>query len=216
RAVALCVPASPVGVLLAPAEIRWLAAQIAPALLVLDQSFLALSTRHDDLRTALPDNVIAVRSLTKEHAIPGVRVGYLVAEPALAARIAAARPAWTVGSAAQAAVVAAVAADDFVATTRARLLADASLLTARLRDAGYVVAPSQTPYFVVHVDDATRFRRELLRAHGVLVRDCTSFGMPAWVRVAARGGEPATRIVDGFAELAPRFATRNVAMGAHA
>jgi histidinol-phosphate/aromatic aminotransferase/cobyric acid decarboxylase-like protein len=216
RAVALCVPASPVGVLLAPPEIAWLAERIAPALLVLDQSFLALSTRPDDRRVALPDNVVAVRSLTKEHAIPGVRVGFLLAEPALATRIAVARPAWTVGSAAQAAAIAAVAAEDFVAATRARLLADAARLSERLRDAGYVVARSQTPYFVVHVGDAAPFRRELLRAHGVLVRDCTSFGMPAWVRVAARGDAAATRIVDGFAALAPRFATPIAVAGAHA
>lgn len=207
RAVGLCVPASPAGGALSVSEIAWLAARIAPATLVLDQSFLALSTRHEDLHAELADGVVAVRSLTKEHAIPGVRVGYLVAAPALAARVAAARPAWTVGSAAQAAVVAAIGAEDFVAASRARLLADAATLADRLRALGYAVLPSQTPYFVAHVSDATAFRRELLRAHGVLVRDCTSFGMPQWVRVAARGDGAAQRILTGFAALAPRFAS---------
>lgn len=214
RAVGLCVPSSPVGAVVVPEEVGWLAARIAPAVLLLDQSFLALSTRHQDLRAALPDTVVVVRSLTKEHAIPGVRVGYLLAEEALAARIGAAIPTWTVGSAAQAAAAAALDAEDFVVATRARLLADAAVLANRLSRLGYVVLPSATPYFVARVGDAATFRRELLRTHRVLVRDCSSFGMPAWVRVGARGDAAADRVVDGFAGLAARFASRAVPAGA--
>ena len=42
--------------------------------IVLDQSFLLLSERHADLSVSLPENVVCVRSMTKEHGIPGVRV----------------------------------------------------------------------------------------------------------------------------------------------
>jgi histidinol-phosphate/aromatic aminotransferase/cobyric acid decarboxylase-like protein len=212
RVVGLCVPTSPVGQVVPADELARLADAIAPATLVLDQSFLALSTRCADRVVKMPDNALCVRSLTKEHAIPGVRIGYLIAEPALAARIAAARPSWTVGSMAQAAVIAAVAADDFVARTRARLLDAAATLAGELRTAGYEVLPSQTPYFVVRVGDAAGFRRALLREHRVLVRDCTSFGMPAWVRLAGRDGDAARRIVDGFVALAPGFAIADHAL----
>jgi histidinol-phosphate/aromatic aminotransferase/cobyric acid decarboxylase-like protein len=207
RMVGLCVPTSPVGRVVPVDEIARLARAIAPATLVLDQSFLALSTHAQDRAVPLPENVLCVRSLTKEHAIPGVRVGYLIAGPALAARIEAARPSWTAGSVAQSAAVATAGADDFVARVRARLLDGTVALTRLLETSGYQVLPSQTAYFVVRVGDAAGFRRALLREHRVLVRDCTSFGMPAWVRVAGRDGDAARRISEGFAALAPRFAT---------
>ena len=208
RVVALCMPSSPVGEVPAVESLLALVSRNADLVFVLDQSFLALST-HAELRTAaMPDNVICVRSLTKEHAIPGVRVGYLVAAAERARAIEIARPAWTASSAAQAAAIASVDADDFVAATRARLLCDAATLADALRVLGYEVLPSDTTYFVVRVGDAAKFRHALLCGHRVLVRDCTSFGMPAWVRVAARGGDDARRIVAGFAELAADFVPR--------
>lgn len=206
RVVALCMPSSPVGDLPAVAPLLAVVSEHADLTFVIDQSFLALSTQPSLRATAMPDNVVCVRSLTKEHAIPGVRVGYLIAAPSLARRLEVARPAWTVGSAAQAAAVASVDAEDFVAASRSRLLADAASLADALRALGYEVLPSQTTYFVVRVGDAAAFRRALLHEHRVLVRDCTSFGMAEWVRVAARSGEDARRVVAGFAALAARLA----------
>jgi len=207
RVVALCAPSSPTGDLIRAASLARIAARHAELTLVLDQSFLALSRYPEDRAVAMPDNVVCVRSLTKEHAIPGVRVGYLVAAPGLARRIESARPAWSVSTAAQAAAVAAVAAEDFVARARARLLAASVELEAAVGELGYELLPSQTTYFVVRVGDARAFRRALLEQHRVLVRDCSSFGMPAWVRVGARAGDEMRRIVAGFADLARDFAT---------
>ena len=51
--------------------------------MVLDQSFLSLSECWADAAVRMPPNVICVRSLTKDHGIPGVRVGYLIARPDL-------------------------------------------------------------------------------------------------------------------------------------
>jgi histidinol-phosphate/aromatic aminotransferase/cobyric acid decarboxylase-like protein len=38
----------------------------------------------------------------------------------------------------------------------------------------------------VPVGDAAKLRRRLLDRHRLLVRDCASFGLPAYVRLAAR------------------------------
>jgi len=203
RVVSLCLPASPSGAALPAADVAQLARALDEVTVVLDQSFLASSERHADLALALPDNVVCVRSLTKEHAIPGVRVGYLLAEPQLAAAVEASRPAWTVGAAAQAAVVATCAAQDFVVTTRARLLDERRSLCGALQAVGHRPHPTSTTYFVLPVSDAASVRRELLVRDGVLVRDCTSFGLPGHVRIAARGGDDAARIVAAFARIAP-------------
>jgi len=207
----LCVPASPSGVAVPAAAVGALAAALADVTIVLDQSFLASSERHADLACALPDNVVCVRSLTKEHSIPGVRVGYLLAAPEVASAVEASRPAWTVGAAAQAAAVAACAEQAFVARTRERLLAERDALSGALRAAGHAPLGSSTTYFLVPVGDAATARRRMLASHGVLVRDCTSFGLPGHVRLAARGGAAAARIVAAFAALADGSARRGAA-----
>jgi len=210
RVVALCAPGSPSGAATPIDDVLRLARVLDDTVLIVDQSFLALSERHGDLLASLPANVVAVRSLTKEHAIPGVRVGYLVAAPALAERVEAGRAAWSVGSAAQAAAIAATREGEFVAASRRRLLAERAALASALQELGLRTVPSATGYFLVDVGNAAAFRERALVRHGVLVRDCASFGLPAFVRVAARGGDDARRIVAAFAafaESAPRGRT---------
>jgi histidinol-phosphate/aromatic aminotransferase/cobyric acid decarboxylase-like protein len=51
---------------------------------------------------------------------------------------------------------------------------------------GYVVEPSDTHYFLIRVASGATAQRALLDIAGILVRDCTSFGLPSHVRVAAR------------------------------
>jgi histidinol-phosphate/aromatic aminotransferase/cobyric acid decarboxylase-like protein len=197
--VSLCVPGNPSGAATPIDALLDLAHGLAGVALVLDQSFLALSDRHRDLAVALPDNVLAVRSLTKEHAIPGVRVGYVLCAPALAAHVAASRPAWTVGSAAQAAAVASGGAGAFVAASRTRLRAERLELASRLHALGLATVPSSAPYLLVATRDAADLRRRMLARHRVLVRDCTSFGLPGFVRLAVRGGADLERLVAALA-----------------
>ncbi|MEW6269249.1 MAG: aminotransferase class I/II-fold pyridoxal phosphate-dependent enzyme [Thermodesulfobacteriota bacterium] len=200
-AVALCAPGSPSGAATPVADVARLARTLGERALIVDQSFLALSERHAELSMRLPANVVCVRSLTKEHAIAGVRVGYAVAEPPLAERIEASRAAWTVGAAAQAAAIAAARDDGFVAASRERLLGERARLADALAERGFRTLPSTTPYFLVEVGDAAAFRARLVTEHGILVRDCASFGLPAFVRLAARGGPDAQRIAGAFAAL---------------
>jgi histidinol-phosphate aminotransferase len=58
-------------------------------------------------------------------------------------------------------------------------------LVGGLTGMGFRVLPSDAHYFLVRVGDAGRFRSSLLK-RGIQVRDCTSFGLPEYVRISPR------------------------------
>lgn len=122
-----------------------------------------------------------VGSLTKLLACPGLRVGYVLAPSAVeASRVAARQPAWSVNGLVGEALpslldlVELTAWRDAVTGLRTRLV---DVLTA----AGLPVLPgSVAPWVLVEAPGL----RDRLAPKGVLVRDCTSFGLPHLARVA--------------------------------
>jgi histidinol-phosphate/aromatic aminotransferase/cobyric acid decarboxylase-like protein len=191
----LCAPNVPTGAAVPAGALVTLAAALPRTQIVLDQSFLLLSERFDDLGAPLPDNVVRVRSLTKEHNVPGLRVGYVVAPEETLARLEAQRPAWSASAPAQAAVIASCEEGAFVAASRARLQGDRDRLVGALRALGLSPTPSSANFFLLRVGAADELRRRLLAEHGVLVRDCTSFGLPAHIRLAARPAADGERLL---------------------
>jgi histidinol-phosphate/aromatic aminotransferase/cobyric acid decarboxylase-like protein len=190
-AVYLCQPNNPDGGALAPAELRALFEAHPQQLFILDQAFLSLSLRHAEQRVRYGDNVVLVRSLTKDHALPGLRVGYALAAPERIRELAARRPSWMVSAPAQAAIVAACEHADHVQAARAFWLNATAALADACTRLGMAVLPSLTPYFLLRVEDADGLRQRLLIRHRILLRSCASFGLPHHVRIAGCG--PAER-----------------------
>lgn len=182
----LCTPNTPAGTALSATAIARAASAHPQLHFILDQSFLSLSARWADASCDMPPNVIRIRSLTKEQGIPGVRIGYLLAEPERVARIERERPAWTTGAHAQAAAIAAATSQRFVARSRERLLHARIALECGLTELGLTPEPSSAGFLIVRTGAAAALRDRLLRRHHILVRDCSSFGLPDFIRLAAR------------------------------
>jgi histidinol-phosphate/aromatic aminotransferase/cobyric acid decarboxylase-like protein len=142
---------------------------------VWDEAFFPLAAG----RWTRGDRVPVVGSLTKLLACPGLRAGYLLADPRLVERCRARQPAWSVGSLASTALPELLAAVDLpvwrdgVASLRGRL--GDVLATHGLR-----ARPSDANWVLVEAPGL----REALAPHGVVVRDCTSFGLAGVVRIA--------------------------------
>lgn len=185
HALYLCTPNNPTGEPIESARIARLARAIPDTSVVLDQSFLSLSDQADELRHALPDNVIRVRSLTKDFALAGLRIGLLQATRAVVTHVERMRPTWSTSAPAQAAITAAAGQQAFVAESYARMRRDREQVARVLRRHGLAPLPTSTVYQLARVGDAPRFRERLLH-QGIMVRDCSSFGLPAHVRFAAR------------------------------
>ncbi len=195
----LCAPTTPAGVAVALSGVANMARRLPDVVVLLDESFLSLSDQASEAGSRMPPNVVRLRSMTKEHAIPGLRVGYLLADPALARTVEARRPAWSTSSLAQAAALAALASGAFVAESRDRLRQDRHAFVAELLALGLHPYQSVAPYVAFEVADAAALRRRLL-AHGIVVRDCASFGLPGFVRVAARPLAERIRLIAALEE----------------
>jgi histidinol-phosphate aminotransferase len=183
--VSLCAPGCPTGRSVRFADIERLAARFPEAHFVVNQSWLALSDDHRDACAAPHDNLICVRSLSKTFAVPGARVGYLLAAPALAARIERVRPWFCVSSAAQQIALAACEADTFVAESRSKLHADRLRLAAALDALALTYTPSVAPFLLVRVARAAEVAGELRTRHGIALREAHAFGLPDHLRISA-------------------------------
>jgi histidinol-phosphate/aromatic aminotransferase/cobyric acid decarboxylase-like protein len=199
KVVYLCSPNTPTGTVTPASEVAAFAEAHRGRSIVFDQAFVTLSEAFLDERTPLPENVVRVRSLTKDHAIPGLRVGYLVAAEPLARRLETARPAWTTSAVAERAVVAALEQRDFVAESRRRMLADRDELARALTRVGAPTVPSAACFLVARVGSGARLRARLLPRR-ILVRDCASFGLPEFIRVAARPTADVQRLALALSE----------------
>ena len=159
-----------------------------------------VTTRHGPLPTHLPSlhwadlvkvhnralcRVIVLRSLTKDFALAGLRLGYAVAAPDVAELLSAQLPSWNVNGMAQAAGVAALSDRTHLTTTLDNLAVERLAFFDALRHLGLNVIPSRTHFCLIEVGDAHQIRQQLLNRK-ILVRDCTSFGLPRFIRVATR------------------------------
>jgi threonine-phosphate decarboxylase len=208
----LCAPNNPTGVVVSPAQLDAIAAACAAndGVLVVDRTYHAL-TRHPDplehVMTPRSPAVVQLHSLTKSHAIAGLRLGYLLGEAELMARVVAYQPAWSVSSAAQAAGLAALRDAEFLPRTLPQLWAASDALRASLERLGLAVWRGALPFLLVQSGVGAATRAALL-ARGCVVRDCASFGLPEWVRVAPRRPEENEQLLHAWSALIAEELTR--------
>lgn len=200
-----CTPSNPAGVLYDAAQVA-LVLELCRhngTLLVLDEAFMDFCGEEHSAKQAVvaSGQGIVLRSLTKFHALAGLRLGCALASAKLAGRIRAAQPPWEVSNLAQAAGVAALADTRFAGETR-RLIADdrARLCEQLSRLPGINVFPSTVNYLLLRLAGgatAPVLREQLLRKHRIMVRDCSSFaGLgDRFLRVAVRSRAENERLV---------------------
>lgn len=196
----LCNPNNPTGVLLDRAAVARLLAA-TPGLLVVDEAYAGFVEPPTSVLDLTADGrCVVVRSLTKDYALAGLRLGYAAAAPAVIAALRAVRPPWSVSAAAQAAGVVALADDAHLHRSQADMRAAKAYLLDALPRLGLRVLPSAANFLLVEVGDGRRCRERLLQ-RGCCVRDCASFGLPRHVRIGVRTTPECRRLVAAIAAL---------------
>jgi threonine-phosphate decarboxylase len=197
-------PASPSGALLQPERLLpWLEFwDAAGAYVALDEAFIDF-VEEASVKTYLRrfPRLLILRSFTKFFAIPGLRLGYLLAAPALVDALAAVQEPWSVNTLAQAAGRACLKDHDYMARTRALVSEERRRLFEGLQ-----ALPDLTPfagaanYLLVKLTltgwTAGRLRKRLL-SKGLIIRDAGNFtGLDErYLRVAVRRREDNDRLL---------------------
>jgi histidinol-phosphate aminotransferase len=180
----VCRPSNPCLTSAPAADLAALARRWPGTLFVVDEAYLTMFEGVEAV--PLAPNVAVLRSLTKVFALPGLRLGYLLAERSIAAAVQAALPPWNVCSPAQAAGVA--AADllpSHASTICHRIRALRSSLASDLADVAGAPEQAGGPFLLYRDDDAATLVAKL-RERGVQVRHGASFGLPRHIRLGVR------------------------------
>jgi histidinol-phosphate aminotransferase len=152
------------------------------------------------LRETANEHLLVVRSLTKDFALASVRLGYIVGSLQRIKQVQRQLPSWNVNGLAQAAGVAALADRAHLTTTLSALAVEREAFFAALRKVGLHVLLSRTHFCLIDVGDAQYVRQELLQRR-LLVRDCSSFGLPRYIRVATRPAHEWRQLVQALREV---------------
>ncbi len=175
-------PNNPSGAVLARDRMRELVERLAAVgtATIVDEAFVDYAPEEALPYEALPPRTVVVRSITKFHALPGVRVGFAIAEPALARRMRAALPSWSIGAIdvaiAEAILTTPIDRDSRIATNAFRR----AQATARFRAIGVDVFPGSANFLFCDLrarydGTAAAFRAELLARERILVRACDDY-----------------------------------------
>jgi len=155
-------------------------------MVVLDEAYneyLAPELRHPSVEwVRRHPNLLVSRSFSKAYGLAGLRVGYGIAQPELTDLLNRVRQPFNCNSLAQAAAVAALADEAFVARGVAINRAGMAQVTDAFAALGLRYLPSHGNFVLVEVGDGDRIYQGLLR-RGVIVRPVANYGLPRWLRV---------------------------------
>ncbi|MEW6651049.1 MAG: histidinol-phosphate transaminase [Chloroflexota bacterium] len=186
RLVFLCNPNNPTGKYILEEDLQEFAANLPDdCLLVLDEAYISF-VKGLSFKRILRKNCIVLRSMTKDFALAGLRLGYAMAEPDLIQRLKEYQPTWSVNAAAQAAGRAAFSELAQYQQKLNHLRELKSEFFAGLETIGYAIVPSNVHFGLIKLDRSAQEVRLALLQQFILVRDCASFGLPQYIRVSTK------------------------------
>jgi threonine-phosphate decarboxylase len=197
-------PNSPTGAMVSFDEATAIAFECARfgAHCVFDEAFIDFSADPRSLAQLVPcaPNVIVLRSMTKIFAIPGLRLGFVVASPPSIARLRAMLEPWSVNLVAERVGIACVGvADEYIARTRESIARERNYLADGLAQNPHLrVFPSAANFLMLAArENSTDLFGAFMLRRAIAVRDLRSLPGcgPALYRVGIRNHADNERMV---------------------
>lgn len=167
-------PNAPTGLEVSQADLRRILDANRDAVVLVDEAYVDFGAVSADALLAEYDNLVVVHTLSKGHALAGMRVGYALASPNLVAALRCVRDSvnsYTVDRVAQAAAAAALLDEPYFAERCRRIMETRERTAQRLREMGFTVADSKANFlFASHPRVPAETLLAGLRERGILVR----------------------------------------------
>jgi histidinol-phosphate aminotransferase len=162
-------PNSPSGTSVSLAELEHLADQVRGPVVV-DEAYADFADG-DALPLARAGRIIVTRSLSKSYSLAGVRFGFAVAAPKVVSHLVKVKDSYNCDVLSLAAAAAAVEDQDYMRSTRAKLVTTRARLQRELAGLGFDVTPSQANFvWARRGDRPVRPIFEELKRRAILVR----------------------------------------------
>ena len=195
-------PGNPTGTCADPGELEaFIAGQPDGTVVVLDEAYL------EYMPTAIRGDAVAwvrrhphllvTRTFSKAYGLAGLRVGYGIAQPALAGMLRRLRSPFQVSHPAQTGAAAALADSDFLTRTVEMNREGHVQLCSAFQELKLRHLPSSTNFVAVETGDSTALAGRLER-HGLIARPLGSYGLKNWLRVSIGTGAENTRFLDAL------------------
>ena len=172
--VVLANPNAPTGLAVKLADIRRILEAHRDQVVLVDEAYIDFGGASADVLVPEYDNLVVVRTLSKGHALAGLRVGYALPQPAPIAALRCVRDStnsYTVDRAAQAAAAASLRDAAYFQERTAQVVRTRQRTALALRDMGFAVTDSQANFlFVRHPQVPAKTLLDGLRERGILVR----------------------------------------------
>ena len=146
------------------------------------------------------ENVIISRTFSKAYGLAGLRIGFGMGHSEVIDMLNRVRQPFNVNSIAQAAAVASLADDDFVARSYAANQAGMAQLKLGVEMLGIEYIPSFANFICIKVGNAMHYNQELLK-NGVIVRPVGNYEMPEYLRVSIGLFSENARFLEVLAEI---------------
>ncbi|MDR2613988.1 MAG: histidinol-phosphate transaminase [Candidatus Accumulibacter sp.] len=201
-------PNAPTGHLLPLDDIERLVAASPRSVVVIDEAYVDFGGETAIGLVRRFPNLLVARTLSKSHALAGLRIGYAVGDPALIEaleRVKNSFNSYPLDRVAIAGATAALADRDYLEKTRRAIMSSRAALTCHLERLGFDVSPSAANFiFVRHPRrDAADLAGEL-RRRGIIVRHFKLPRIDQHLRITIGTDEECGRLVAALTEILER------------
>lgn len=211
RVVFVANPANPTGTSISFSEIERLHAGLPPrVILVLDEAYAefarGIAGYADGLSLARDaGNIVLTRTFSKLHGLASLRIGWGYAAASVADALNRIRLPFNLCAPGQAAALAALNDEEFIARSIAHAQAGRAELTGVLTGLGLITLPSAANFVTAIAPPSCKFSAEgierALAGRGILVRGLANYDMPSAFRVTVGDATGQARFLAAIAEL---------------
>lgn len=207
-AVFLCNPNNPTGVYYPKSIILHLLEECRKhnSLLIVDEAFYDFLPEYEPIVQYITDypNLLIIRSMTKMFAIPGLRLGYLLADPGLIKRVAAFQPHWNTNVIALKAGEWCLDSESYITETITLIDQERERLFKFYQERNLQFSPSRINFYLLKdpaIQDQLPFLQYLVK-RGIVPRHTVNFpGLEGrWLRFAIKGRSDNDKLMEAVDE----------------